>query len=144
MHWQQTLQLFAVYHWHMRSTLSKHKSRVSGSRLMTTFWGISLSWTAREMSLWNKNLSSSNNRAEGYTFPVVPFLLTQPIFFRICFAQLFLSSKLPPNSLRILGLFAFTTPLAMHTICRLSMTPPGKRVPIAISLTFFVKSSSNI
>ena len=96
------------------------------------------------MVLWKVNFSSTRNRAEGLTLPVVPLRLFQFNLVRTLLAHQSVNSTFPPNSFRMSGLFALIIPLAMFKICLLLMTPPACRVPIAMSLTFRIRWSPKI
>ena len=58
------------------------------------------------------------------------------------FTYRLLSSIVPPNSLRITGLFPLITLLALFSICVLLIAPLAYRVPIAMYITLRIKWSS--
>ena len=102
-----------------------------------------ISWLdiAVDIVRWKVNFSSARNWGEGSVLPVVPFRLEQFKSDRTFLAYWFVSSTVPPNSFRMLGLFALTTPFVTFTIYLLLITSSAWRVPIAMSLTFLIRLS---
>ena len=100
--------------------------------------------TTAEIALLEVNFSSAKNWAEGSPFPVVPFLLTQSIDFKTRLAQLSANVIPPTNSKRLLGSFAFNTPLSIEINIFREITAPVNLILIITSFIFSSNSSPTI
>ena len=95
-----------------------------------------------DIARWKVKFCSARNWGEGSILPVVAISFDQFKSDRRLLVYQFVSRSVPPNSLRMSGLFALTIPFVILTICLLLITPQAWRVSIAICLTFFIRLSS--
>ena len=80
--------------------------------------------------------------SDGSIFSVVPLHLLQSSFFSKSLTHWLVGARVPPNFFREFRLLGLMTPYTMSRICFLLITPPAALVSIAMSFTFYVKSSS--
>ena len=101
------------------------------------YWDITI-----RNKLWNctfkRKFSSSRNLGQGSTFPAVPFLFTQLVPFKMFQAQPSVSSRLPPNSLKMFGSLALKTPVPIATTIFWKITVPARCDLMITPLIFFL------